>query len=219
MTTQTDTLEDLKTRALAIVGKEFECDPVPAAILTRCKAREGKPITKRDAAALMEEFPGLWMSVKVEKTWGTSIIWYVNPNTGYWDESSGDRMWREYDSTMAAKRQALVDMGVPTGYHNARTIRITGYMQNAGVTRWPTPEELTKHNQWAYSAREERNQERQQAISYIASGGDLEKIAALVDQLNLLTGELRGYVADAPIEVRRAIKDALESTATTLKLD
>ena len=226
-----DTLKNLTDAALAIVGKEYETDPVPAAILAYASKREGKPVTKRDTDVIAAMFPGLNVTIHRDD-WGTEICYYIGGHLGMTDGKPGftdfvgfdDQRNEIRDQTLPGKRTALAELGIPYRWDSRHAIKIRQSKWSdpnggSGVTRWPDSEQIQAWNQWAFGAREARNAERDQAVAYVAGPNDLARIAALVDELTCMAGELRGYLASAPSEVCRAARDALASAKLTLESD
>lgn len=234
------TLAQLRAAAVSLVESETERDPVPAAVEAFCKERAGRPLTKRDAEELERRIPGLdvsiyrddgqhglldvviryWAKVHVDARTGE-----VTGNAGRWKALDGTAGRGEYvaDLEAGAAAVALHALGVPA-HTGAREIRVrrTRYQdpaQGAGATRWPSVVELREWNAWAYAARDERNAARSVSLAHVNNGGDLARIATLVDEINLLAAELRGHLdggADTqnstPSEVCRAVDSLLTVT-------
>ena len=246
---QGSTLEALREAALKLARAETETDPVPEAIERMCAARVGKPITKRDAAALEEQFPGLDVRI-TRDDFGTKISYWVSGSMGnkynndegvfYPSQFTGEfrdvPIFEEdglprlrYDGTQMTDRQSvsnpsigearrrLFEMGVGT-YGNTRDVQVRQSrwrdpQGGAGATRWPTVAELREWNAWCYGARETRNEQRVRDVEALQTPGalPLEKIAALVDEINLLARELSALVDDdaTPGELHRVVRASL----------
>lgn len=225
-----ETLDKLRAAALALVEKETEWDPVPAVIEQMCRERAGKPITKRDVADLKTRIPGLEARIKKDDYIGVRIDYWTPVTLGGYDgdrrlpddhpsangytgqrDASGEPV---YSRDLAEKQIALYHLGVPIA---GQSYGVQVRHGSGGVTRWPTVEELREMNPRDYGARDERNAERAASRQKIETGAtDIEKIAPLVDELNLIAAELRAYVGDeaTPSELARAVRDAL-----TVRLD
>ena len=230
------TVDRLKAVALALIENETERDPVPAAILRMCEARSGKPITKKDASALEAEFPGLCVTISRDGNSGTRIRYWTPVSKGGYDgnkrlpddhvSASGYTGTRDangeaiYSKALAAKQIALYRLGVPDS-QSAYGVEVRQWnwadpQRGRGVTRWPSVAELREWNRSCYGARDERNTEREHARETLdrPDAVPLDKIATLVDEVNLMIGELRAYVDDdaTPRELARAVSDLLTVT-------
>ena len=215
------TLDKLKCETISLVTRETERDPIPAAIARMCAARAGKPITKRDTAALETEFPGLHASIKRD---GTSRIQYwtavsvdrdgsvhgtarlQDVHSSWVLDANGDSI---RDVQGCADQVALHSLGVPRG-SDCWGVKVSAAYNAGGVLRWPTLNELHDMNPSHYSARDERNAARAESLSRIASdSADLANVARLVDEINLMAQELRGFLDTTPPELARVAADSL----------
>ena len=176
------------------LGGEMERDPLPAAIAKRCAERAGKPITKKDTEALREQFPGVNIYIQ-KQMYGTTIGWYRHDA----HESDADRpaWWTS----------------VPT-YGNSGSIQVS--RARSGIIRWPTVEELTYSGDTKYvdgtastlsnaryfSARDERNAERQ---ALLAGPSGLERAAQIVDAMVMLRAELVGEIEASGLDQAKYI--------------
>lgn len=229
----TDSLSLLRSAAAALAADETERDPVPAVLEEMCSARVGKPVTKRDVADLEAAIPGLrvWLDKSHGVGFSYSVMVHVDRQTGV---CSGSGWTGERDASgeavrspeRAAQELALHALGVPSTSSFA-IIYIRGWSdRSGGVTRWPTVEELRALNPYAYVGRETRNAARDAAAAAVTSPDalPLARIATLVDEINLLSAELRGLlvspevpdsddstplVSGVPEEVLRAVAGVL----------
>jgi hypothetical protein len=219
------TIDKLRAAALALVDGETERDPVPAAIESMCRARQGKQVLDKHLDGIRAQFPGLYLTRTKDKNSGEiKIDWWVRPLTSnVWDAKQRkhveviDEPTKEWDPKRAADQRAAIELvrrGVPQ-FNRAWGIvvrRGDWASPPAGPAYWPTVEELREWNPQHYKFREERNAARESGRAKLeTSATDLEKIATLVDELNLIAGELRAYLTDdaTPSELSRTVEDAL----------
>ncbi len=203
------TLDALRDAARLLATSEMETDPIPDAIAAHCARQSGKPLTKRDTDALEKAYPGLRCSIR--KSYTCSIDWYAHP-----DRYNKAKDCHEPDPGAIA----LIASGVPSDYKTAGSIYFdTGGNGNTTNIRWPTVADLKERNARYFSARDKRNAARKEALSTALDGSHantshLARLAALIDQVNLMSQEISGSLDTMPAEVTRVthtmLKMALE---------
>lgn len=178
MTTANDIERQIRDR----LASEFETDPMPEMIAAIARTRAGKPVTKRDADALMGQKPIRHVRIARRLGW-TEIEWcsYHKPE-GYEHE-------------------------VPD-WHNAKTMIIAWTERNAV---WPTEAELRAKHACYFSAKDERNAERDALLKPRKSGENdpIARAARAIAKIREARAELAA-VSDYPSQLHYIVRDMIK---------
>lgn len=175
---------DILQRIKDKLNAEMEIDPIPDVILNYAKQRQGKPINKRDRAALTAMYDNSIVFFLGKSAYSTTIKW-----------------WGQYSGKAAPN-------GVPY-YDNARDIKISS---ETNYAKWNNPDLIKADNQWCYSARDERNAKRLKLLESLSPENNaLTKVSQLVEALVMTRNELKAFFEDEGCDQSRYIvKDIIK---------